>query len=275
MNGARMQLVELPSLALSTAYQNRLAKVWDERVSDDLAFVPTDELKRGVSVRECIEQNTRLGAFATDYLREAFAVRHAEGRTGSGPGADKKKIVAVGYGRGYDSDWLKSAFDAGLETWWVDVSKRACEFALQGMEKQFASLFYQGRNHGFPVIKQAEIRSLLADPHAAGLSLESVELWYLCRVLGCLSERSAKIVLKHLGRSLSSEYDPGKHNGIIIIAALREDNPAVIGNRSRLPTQRILLSNARSGAQRPVKIVQRKQCRYFQKVVTALTLTAA
>src|SRR6202035_710327 len=111
MLGMRMQLSSELSFSLSLAHQKRLGRTWDGIVSDDLAFVPTEELEnREVTVRECLENNQTLGNFATRHLKQAFTLNQRRKE-------DKKKVVAVGYGRGYDSDWLVDAIIAYLQTW--------------------------------------------------------------------------------------------------------------------------------------------------------------
>ena len=208
-------------LPLSLTHQQRLSRKWDERLKDPLAFTPS-ELRDQVTVLESLRENYSLGAFGAEYLasvvfseRNKNTVRRRE--------KNRRQVVAVGYGKSYDSMWLREATLAGYHTWWIDVSQLACEWAEIDMKRQWEMM--EKERHELasePVVKQGEIRSILADPGMIGLDLDFVEVWYLCRTLTCLSWASARVVLQLLGRSLREIHDPNKQNKIILVGALAD-----------------------------------------------------
>ncbi len=260
-------------LSLSFRHQQRLNRQWNEKVSDPFAFTPHDK-KGEVSLDKVVKENTKFGKFASEQLKQIFyqttttqddILRRQKG---------KKKVVAVGFGRSYDSEWLMEASLAGYQTWWLDVSDVACEMAAASMKIQHEKVCGAWGVRPEPVVKQGEIRSVLADPDSIELDLESVEVWYFCRTLGCLSTRSARIVLQQLGQaSLSEEVDPENRNKVLIINALTDDNPGVVGKTSQMRSKKFIRCNATRGAGRRLKVSDGASHRYFDKKVAALTIT--
>jgi hypothetical protein len=130
-----------------------------------------------------------------------------------------------------------------------------------------------------PLVRQAEIRTLLVDPSAAtGFDIDRVDVWYLCRVLGILSQRSARIVLRLLGEHLARN----PHSSVVIINALRDHNPDYEATHSRLYTLKFILGNLqkgidwefgrRSGTKAEVLVMD--TYRYFDKTVASLHIKA-
>jgi hypothetical protein len=191
---------------------------------------------------------------------------------------DDKKIVAVGYGRGYDSKWLRQATKAGFQTWWIDVSSVAWIWATENLRNQFQAIPHNIPTiHKEPHVRTFEIQSLLAEPRKAGLDVASVEIWFLCRLLNCLSTRSAKAVLQEIGRTaLGSRPDPHKRNVVVIINALSDHNPSDTGcgGASIVRSKKMILANMSHGATRPVEPRFVQYYQYFGKLVTAMTIMA-
>jgi hypothetical protein len=268
--------------ALSLQQQNHLQKVWDERLLDPMVMTPRELLESGINAMQCLTANNQFGSFASSYLKEVIAF--SKSRLSRYP-IFTKKILAIGYGRGYDSDWLKEALEAGLMPWWIDVSRVAIEFAQTDIRSQLQ----KARSTGVAsqvrlkdIVHQGEIRTVLCTPEILDLDLESVQTWYLCRLISCLSRRSAKIVLQEIGKSLSEDWDIWKDNQIVIIAAYREDNPSIKSRSddkkrtAELFTRRMVMSNIRRGAGRPTVALNEKKFAYFGvKICTALTIRAA
>src|SRR3989344_8869771 len=88
------------------SWQERLGKIWDKRAADPYAFTP-HEWRDKVTLEESLRKNKELGVFGTKYLietafrgnPEVILDRLKEGR----------KVLAGGYGKGFDSPWLKEA----------------------------------------------------------------------------------------------------------------------------------------------------------------------
>ena len=258
------------SLGLTLGHQQRLTKKWNKIVADfEEAFVP-HERKGKVDFTEVFAQNRNLGEFASQRQKQNFRQSTREDRLRRIVG--KKKVVGVGYGRGYDSLSLEESVLAGFELLWIDVSDVACDIAKSDLMEQFERLRSQGV-HSNPVVKQGEIRSILANPGSIGLDLSTVEIWCFCRTLTCLSEKSAKIVLQQLGRaSLSQEADPEGNNRIELVAAMRDDNPNRIGKDSKLYTRESILDNVARGAGRSVEATCESQCKYFDQIYTGMSI---
>ena len=260
------------SLSLSLENIERLAHVWNERVSDPLAFTPSEIVESGVTPEQAIIANKQFGQFATDYLKQAFKMTTSVDRRRRIEGG--KKIVAVGYGCSYDSYWLEDATLAGLETWWIDVSDKACMNAKNSLAQQVSWLAGRGINFFSPKVKWGEIRSILAEPHRIDLDLDSVEVWYLSRLISCLSIRSATIVLMGVGRTLREEVDKNKRNFIVFINALSDYNPEVSTKTSHMYSRKKVLSNIALGAERPVMFCYESSYRFWNKIVTATVIMA-
>ena len=184
----KIELTVMPSVGLSLAHQENLRVTWNRRVVDPLAFVP-HEGREKISPEKSLVENERLGAFAAQRLRKLLV--KPDETTVMRRVAQRKKVVAGGYGRGYDSRWLQEAPLVGFQTWWIDVSDLACQWAVKSREGQFDELELPPTPWRLPRprVIQGEISNVLEDPGAVGLHLDSVEIWYLCRTLGFLSDR--------------------------------------------------------------------------------------
>lgn len=257
----KLEIRLCPSLGLSVINQRNLSRIWDNRVADPLAFIP-HEFRDVLTPKEAMRENLALGDFGINYLRSELL---------SSKFSNEEKIVAVGYGKGYDSLWLKEATEAGLATWWIDVSETAYKWATRDVQNQWRRIGMIGPS---PTVKQGEIRSVLANPSSVDLDTDSIVIWYSCRTLGCLSRRSAKIVLQKMGESLGRESDPLKNHKIITINALRDDNPSRVGKTCSLPSEREILSNIRRGSGRTVKIYNSSSHYYFDQKYRAITIMA-
>jgi hypothetical protein len=261
------------TLSLSPEIRQDLRQRWNDRVKDEFAFTPF-ELKEEVSVADATFENVALGKFSSEYLKNVLRSSTSEDRLRRL--STRGKIVAIGYGRGYDGDWLKEAIgEACLETWWIDVSDQACEWAEEDLAYQIQEL-KPSTTFRYPdyKIKREEIHTALEDPGSIGLDIDTVEIWYLCRVLGCLSHRSAKFVLEAIGSTLSEEHDPEKKKKIVLVLALKNDNPDRIGSTSTMYKRGFVLGNIELGANRPVKVSQLQNYRYFTQIYTAMTVMA-
>jgi len=230
------------SLVPSLEQREKLRKYWNERLSDPLAFVPIEERQRGITAEEADIENVRFGVFASSYLKKIIGALTEEAdiyrRAVTG-----RKIIYSGFGKGFDfgrggadSKWLSEATKAGLSTWLIDVSDLACEWAKEEVDRQWQSIppppepiiYYR------PIVRQAEIQTLLAEPESVALDLETVEIWYLSRLLGCLPKASAEAVLNQIGsKTFSPAVDPQKKNAVVIVNALCGDNKRIKSDTSR------------------------------------------
>ncbi|OHA18572.1 MAG: hypothetical protein A2664_02955 [Candidatus Taylorbacteria bacterium RIFCSPHIGHO2_01_FULL_46_22b] len=266
-------LATIPSLSLRK--QRGLQEYWNRRLLDPLVFVPSDELERGVDEQVATEQNVRLGSFAARYFSETISQK-TTARTRARRLAERRIIVAVGFGKGYDSEWLAAAHSAGFQTWWIDVSDYACELARESLGKQQEQISHSAQSPLEPVVVCGEIQSILADPESVGLDLGRVSFWYFCRLLGCLSKPSFRAVLQQVGwESLASDGDPYRSNAVVIINAMKDYNAHFASQTSLLHTQRSLTKNLTIGAGRRVEIINDQHHQYFTKTVTAMTCVAA
>lgn len=261
--------LEMAPLPLS--HQEMLREKWNERVTDPLAFIP-HELKGKISRRRAREANEALGQFAADHLKSVLARSTDEDRLRRLFGA--KKIVALGCGRGYDSEWLSDAVRAGLETWWLDVSDTACEFITNSLRSQWREIEALGVKHPKFQVKRAEIRTTLLEPEGVELDLDDVEVWFCCRTLGCLSIPTANVVLGKMGQSLCEENDPAKKNCIVIVAAMRDRNPNRVYKTSKLYRLGELLSKIKKGGHRAIEVKGEATTSYFDQIYSALTIGA-
>ncbi len=265
--------------ALSPMKQAELARFWDERLKDPLAFVPKEDKAKGLSITEARMRNVLFGKFAVSYFKKVIA-RLTNNSDFDRRRLGNKKIMAVGYGRGYDSKWLRQATKAGFQTWWVDVSSVAWIWAMDNLRKQVDAMPQPIQAiHRESQVKTFEIQSLLADPSEAGLDVDSVEIWYLCRLLNCVSTPSAKVVLQEIGRTAFSKgHNPSKRKAVVIINALSDQNPVdtcdTCGGTSIRRSKRMILSNLARGAGCPVEARFVKYYNYFGKIVTAMTVMA-
>lgn len=257
---------------LSLAKQARLRSYWDQKLQDPRVFAPTAKLQE-LSLTEIRNGNELLGRFASSYLR--FVMRRI---SGDGDVARRlvgeKKILAVGYGRGYDfKGWLEKAIEFGLRTWCIDVSFDAWMQASTEFSNQFNNIENVNPNMK-PEVKTFEIQSLLADPSKAELDMSSVEVCYLCRLLNCLPTSSAKIVLQEIGRTMfSSISDSAARNAVVILNALSDDNDACkCGGISIIRSKKMILSNIGLGAGHPVQARFIRHHDFFGKKVTAMTI---
>ena len=269
--------------------QRRLRALWNKRLEDPYAFIP--DLERGrITVEEAVQENVRFGSWAADYMWRAIG-RIAKGDEAlrSVRLAERRKIMAVGFGKRYDSQWLKEVSEVGLETWWVDISDFACRLAKKDLKMQWnkvrRDIVPKGQMNTIasrenlpypPKVICGEIRSILAKPHLVALDLDTVDIWYFCRLLGCLSDFSMGMVLEHVGEvSLSSAADPERKKAVIVINALKDHNPDAIEKTTTVRKKQVLLEKLSSGAGRPVIARNEEYYQYFSKKITAMTIMAA
>lgn len=270
MNLQRMDLVHRQSLELSLSYQETLCKKWNKIVQHPLAFVPHEKFGL-ISPEEAFIENSKLGNFASQQMKRILRRSFSQGRLMKE--REVKKIIAVGFGRSYDCEWLIEATLAGYETWWIDVSDTACTLANISMQTEWEKI-PEPKIVCPPIVKKGEIRSILANPSSIGLDLSSVSIWYFCRTLTCLSERSAKIVMEGIGKSLSEEWNPVGSNKIEIISAMRDYNESRIGKSSKIYSIKTILSHITKGAGCPIKVDAKQHHNYFDQIYTALTFQA-
>lgn len=262
--------------ALSKARQAKLKHIWDARLRDPLAFVPHEKRMMGLNATDARKENMRLGRFAASYLRST--IRRLTNDLERRRRLDSPEIViAIGYGYGYDSNWVRQATEAGFQTWWVDVSSVPWMWARQNLEAQFNAIRQRHPvSYPEPQVRIFEIQSLLADPTEVDLDVGKVGIWYMCRLLNCLSTRSAKVVLQEIGRTaLGSDSDPHKRKAVVVINALCDDNLAdPCGGTSIVRSKKMILANIGYGAVRPVEARFMQHYLYFGKRVTAMTIMA-
>lgn len=262
---------------LELRYELRLAKRWDRINSDSFAYAPTVLVRAGqLTEKQCEEENGRYGRlFASPFMRRALVrfapvVQSCEAFTW--------KAVGLGYGRGYDADWVADAIRAGVQVHWVDVSPVSCAGAWSKILQEANSLRREGR----PIWKsfdnltiQAEVSRFLSDPSQFGINPDSVLVWYCSRIIGCLSRPAMKKTLRLMGEGLSEGADPAKQKEVIIIQALGGENAGAERVCTNSYTERQILYNLRLGAGRQIEIIDRDEYRYFNfKTVTALAIKA-
>lgn len=259
-------------LTLSLSEQVRLGKMWDKRLTGKHPCIPHEQ--RGeISEDEALSANTEFGQFASSYLANRLkdsTIKDQVRRLRYG-----QKVVGVGFGTvsGFGADWLKEATEAGFQTWWLDVSTVGCAAARKYLGSKWRSIAATGVVYPKPVVKRTEFRTALLEPDSIGLDLDTVEIWYLCRTLGCLSDTSAQITLEIMGQSLREEVDPERKNAIVIINALKNYNKGA-SVTSTLRTKGSLIFNIRRGAGRPVEVCSETSHRFFNKKVSAVTIRA-
>ncbi len=269
--------------------QRRLRKMWNKRLRNPYAFTPYSERGR-VTVEQAVEENVRFGSFAADYMWRAIG-RVAPGDEASRleRWAERRKIVGVGFGKKYDSQWLKEVSEVGMETWWIDISDFACRLAKKDLKAQWKNVLKDIRPSEEkdtiesreklpypPKVVCGEIRSILADPELVRLDLDSVDIWYFCRLLGCLSNSSMEMVLERVGEvSLSSLADPHRKKAVVVINALKDHNPDAVEKTTTVRTKQEILEKLSAGAGRPVQAFNEEYYQYFSKKITAMTIMAA
>jgi hypothetical protein len=264
---------------LSRAKQAELEHFWNTRLADPLAFIPVEVKQKGLSPTEARKANQAFGKSASSYLKTVLD-RITSKSDLKRRRKDRKKIVAVGYGHGHDAEWLSKAAKAGLQTKWVDVCGVPWSlWASTSLNKQFVAMPKVLRKNMEPQMITFEIQSLLAEPGIVGLDTKSVEVWYLSRLLNCLSTQSAKAVLQEIGRlTLSPRRNTSKRGAVIIINALSDQNPnstdACCGRTSIRRSMRMITSNLALGAGCRVEPCFVKYYNYFGKLVTAMTIMA-
>ncbi|MCX6703658.1 MAG: hypothetical protein NTV02_03145 [Candidatus Zambryskibacteria bacterium] len=260
------------SLGLSQRYQGILERKWSATVSDPFAFTP-HEKKGVVTLEDVLRENNALGDFSSQQMRNVFGASTINDRLNRMRAG--KKIVAVGFGRNYDACWLAEAILAGYEVWWLDVSSAACEMAFASMRAQLEKLKAHHIHFPKPRVVQGEIRSVLANPTSIGLDLETVEIWYFCRTLTCMSTRSMMFVLKWIGESSFSEaVDPDKKKMIQIVVATRDYNITRVEETSKLYTLKQLLAPLERGAGRKMTVTSAPLHMYFDQKYSALSIRA-
>ncbi|HTK33158.1 MAG TPA: hypothetical protein VL335_01270 [Candidatus Paceibacterota bacterium] len=264
---------------LSLAKQAEIELKWNKRLGDPLAFIPVEEKRKGLDPTEARKANERFGRFATTYLKKVMSYLTTEKDLWRRR-RYRKKILAVGYGRGYDTQWLSKAAKIGLQTTWVDVFGLPYSmWASTELTNQLRAMPSSLQKNMEPEMVTFEIQSLLAEPKKAKLDLSSVEIWYLSRLLNCLSTSSAKAVLQEIGRlTLSQHTNPSGRGAVIIINALSDQNPnstdGCCDRTSIRRSKKMILCNLARGAGCPVEARFLRYYDFFGKYVTAMTVMA-
>jgi hypothetical protein len=260
------------SLGPSLRHQQTLERRWSVRVLDPFAFVPHKK-RSEVTLEDALRENYALGDHSSEQIRKIFGMSTPDDRLKRM--RSKRKIVAVGFGRGYDAKWLAEAILAGYEVWWLDVSSVACQMASANMHAQLERLKAQHANFPEPVVRQGEIQSVLVDPSSIGLDLSTVEIWYFCRTLTCMSTLAMKRVLSWIGASsFSEEADPDKNNMIQIVVATKDHNPTLVGVTSKVYSIRQLLAPLERGAGRKMAATSAPLHMCFDQTYSALSIRA-
>jgi len=247
--------------------ERQLQRIWDERLRDPLAFVPHD-LREKVTPAEAERNNIECGGRAADYLKGT--IRRTQVIRGS-------VLAYVGPGKCHDSQILAAAVDAGLKVHCLDVSRYACELAEEsfraqsvkiGLSPEVARTKYK--------VDRSEIQGALAETGKIGLDLDTVQIWYFSRVIGCLRPDSAKLVLRFLGWvSLSSIVDPDRKKSIVIINTLRDHNQGLQGCTTTLWRKKEMLFELEEGAGRPIMVSREERWPYYNQTVLAMTIKAS
>ena len=188
-----------------------------------------------------------------------------------------KKILVVGPGLNYDAPDLETTTHAGYQIFAIDISQVACKISEENLKKQWDAIDLSRMAMAplAPQVIEAEFETTLARPSAVGLDLASVDIYYLCRFIGCMSDRAAKSILHEIGRiSLSQEGDQEKKKKVVVINAYAEDNPGVKSKTSKLRSREFIVSTLSLGAGRPLRITKEQMYMYFKKNVTAMTIIA-
>jgi len=258
---------------VSLEQREQLRQTWNRNVSSPAAFLPHERVGK-VSIEEAEANNKDLGNFSTGFVRRClaqFATTQGKVRRE----IERKKIIAVGYGRGYDSPWIYEAGLAGLATWWIDVSDKALELAWPDIEAQVYASEARGVSCPSPGVRLGEIHTVLSDPSSIGLEdLSTISAWYFGRTLGCLYKWSAPLVLQEVGQTLSEDVDPLKENQIIIVQGLQDNNQGYVSCTSTLHRRTMIQRNIRKGAGRSVEIALEDTHPYYDKIVTAMCFKA-
>ena len=267
-----LQLQSELTQTLSVSHQKSLQKTWNTRIENPFAFIPSKVILSGILREEdAIEANRAFGQFAsrfmTKILRDHSTLDILQRRRKVGSLA-----VGLGCGKGYDLGWSLDAVALDLRPVWLDVSDIACSIAAQELRREFEQIPDNSRLANLrPLVKQGEIRSVLIDPDSVGINFDSVEIWYLSRILGCVSTKSLRIVLKILSQSLGS----ASYKGIVIVNALRENNKNYTGVvNSKLLSLRSIMNYLRAGVSNDFQIVDMAEYQYFDKIVSAMYIKA-
>lgn len=259
------------AVMLTQRQQQQQGILWNKRVVDERAFVPRKKRER-TSREEARIQNLVFGSWASACLKDVL--RQVGGLERWRRFYDHKKIVAVGYGRGYDSKWVMEAALAGLQTLWLDVSSIAQEWAWEDITRQMKEAQAFGVEVPLPNALTCEIHTTLMDPASMGLELDEVSVWYVCRVLGNLINRTVPTVLEVMGESLGEKRDPEKRNRVVIINAFREDNPTHQSYTSTLVYLGMVRWRLNKGAGRKVNISTIGTYQYFGQKYRAIVAQA-
>jgi len=245
-----------------------LSNDWDSRNADPRAFIPS-KVRAQITAEVAEQSNRKLGGFAQDFLRAVL--NNSTEDDLSRREKSERVILAVGGGKGHDSEWVREAYMVRLRTVWLDVSAVACENLIPKLKEQFESI--PGSDPRLrPSVKCAELRSALANPDSVSLDVKSVEIWYMCRVVEIMSVRSVRVVLRQIGKCLA--YSPS--NRLVIVDALSDHNIGYTGLKtSKLFSLKFLILNLSIGAssdgtRREVEVCQERTFTFFDKKFSAL-----
>jgi hypothetical protein len=258
-------------VVLTQAQQQQIRTLWNKRVKDDLAFIPHNERSRTTKA-EARFQNKAYGNFAAHCLKDVMA--EASKRECVERAYANKKVVAVGWGRGYDSNWFLEAARAGLQVVWLDVSDVATTKAWRQIRKQVREAKRLGIEvPSSPNVKRAEFYTALMEPETIGLDLSEVAVWFISRTLGCMYNHTRDLSLEAIGKaSLSDAGDPDKRNRVVIVNAFVEDNPGHKSSTSTIMRLGTVRQRLRKGAGRPITIKTWGYYRYFAQTYRAVVV---
>ncbi|MEI6280864.1 MAG: hypothetical protein WCP17_02600 [bacterium] len=250
----------------------KLQDLWDKRVQDPLAFVPHEERER-LSEEQARDANTQFGEFAMNFLKQVlrkFATSREQSRRIATEWFDEKFLVSVGYGRGYDSKGLvAAAAEAELVARVVDVSGVAYDWADADMYGQYEQVSKVDTRARMPLLSCGDILQILEDQDSYGFDSASVKIWYLSRVLNCLSSSDrAMEVLQKIGAALGRGSNG--ENRVVLVNAFRDYNPTRVGKTSLIFTIEMVLSSLRQGAGCPVETKSEASYQYFSQDYRAI-----
>ncbi len=252
---------------------------WDAWNRKRLAYVPQAEIERRVSVEEAREQNNLLGTFADRFAVKTFNRMTQTWMSGNDDYQRRKDegkiLLCVGFGKGCGAQFLKEAIECGFTVVWIDISGVACRNAERNLAAQCRTMGIRKKALRPYRIIHAELHTFLADPGHYDIDINDVEGWYFCRLINCLEEQSAISVLSYIGSvSLSSSVNAENKNFVVVINAMCDANPDIVGQKSTMHPKESLINALSEGADRPIEISLEDTHPYFTKKVSALTFTA-
>jgi len=271
--------IKISSLGLDTLLKIR--EDWDNRLKNDpLIFVPEAE-RISVTPAQAELENKKFGMFAASYLQSIFLqsiLKEVSTADFERRVREERILLSVGYGLGHDyDDYVPHACLAGLRCVIIDVSQYSCALARARMDAQWEKITPGIKSLiKRPLVICAEIGSALTDLGSLLIKPEDVEIWYLCRLLGCLERRRMGEILRFIGSaSLSVNAYPLNVNRVVVINALKDCNCGSREKTSRLIHRHEMKKCLEEGAGRQVEEQNPETYSFFSKRVSALTYAAS